>query len=211
MRRRIQLCAVFLLGSFVCVASLVRVVVVQGLGAGDVTWEMIPATIWSFCEPATAIICACLPAISTMFRRSKQDGSTARTWYGTSSSARRSEKTSSSMARSRGDTLSRIEQPDETDYLARARGPSEGSESLDPEFPMNAIAYDQTRPQARPIVQNLQQPAEEQTQNISQTSTLLEDLEAARGTEPQEVEETRSRPRTPDNRDSWAFDVLNVI
>ena len=102
--------------------------------------EMIPATIWSFCEPATAIICACLPAISTMFRRSKQDGSTARTWYGTSSSARRSEKTSSSMARSRGDTLSRIEQPDETDYLARARGPSEGSESLDPEFPMNAIA-----------------------------------------------------------------------
>ncbi|KAK3670654.1 hypothetical protein LTR78_009489 [Recurvomyces mirabilis] len=60
-RQKWSLISVFLLGSFVCVTTLVRVGKLK-IGA-DTTWSGTESVMWSCIEANTGIICACLPLL----------------------------------------------------------------------------------------------------------------------------------------------------
>ncbi|KAF2109445.1 hypothetical protein BDV96DRAFT_554693 [Lophiotrema nucula] len=63
-------CGILLLGSFVCVASVVRIVMMDKLvKAHDFTWAMCQVFIWSCVEPFIGILCACLPTFAPLVRR----------------------------------------------------------------------------------------------------------------------------------------------
>ncbi|OJJ66259.1 hypothetical protein ASPBRDRAFT_138327 [Aspergillus brasiliensis CBS 101740] len=68
-RKKIAVCLILALGSFVCVASAVRIYVLyQFTQARDITWMMGPLFIWSSIEPSVAIVCACLPHLRPLAR-----------------------------------------------------------------------------------------------------------------------------------------------
>ncbi|OGM51082.1 hypothetical protein ABOM_000376 [Aspergillus bombycis] len=68
-RKKIAICAILALGSFGCIASVVRIYFVHQFGqSADVTWMMGPLFIWSTIEPAVAIVCACLPHLAPLAR-----------------------------------------------------------------------------------------------------------------------------------------------
>ncbi|KAK4674900.1 hypothetical protein QC764_503070 [Podospora pseudoanserina] len=61
---------ILLLGSFVCVASAIRIVMMDQLvKSPDFTWAMSKVFIWSCCEPFIGIVCACLPTYAPLVRR----------------------------------------------------------------------------------------------------------------------------------------------
>lgn len=61
---KIALILVFLLGGFVCITSILRATyLAASSGITDVTWALIPVTVWSTIEINTGIICACTPII----------------------------------------------------------------------------------------------------------------------------------------------------
>ncbi|KAI4252331.1 MAG: hypothetical protein LQ352_004359 [Teloschistes flavicans] len=103
--KKIGVCALFLLGGFVCVTSIVRLYYLEAVDSGhgvDPTWENVNAAIWSCVEPCIGIVCACLPVMSPLLRthvvslatsafrsrskRSKQSGSSGYTGEGSSRS-----------------------------------------------------------------------------------------------------------------------------
>ncbi|RDW65716.1 putative integral membrane protein Pth11-like [Aspergillus mulundensis] len=64
---------VFLLGSFVCVASAIRMWYMVRLGHNrDWTWLLGDAYVWTAVEPCIGIVCACLPALNPLVRRGLQ-------------------------------------------------------------------------------------------------------------------------------------------
>ncbi|KFA64284.1 hypothetical protein S40285_06070, partial [Stachybotrys chlorohalonatus IBT 40285] len=70
--QKIMVCGILLLGSFVCVASAVRIVMMYRLvNAAGFTWAMSNVFIWSCCEPFVGIICACLPTYAPLVRRGR--------------------------------------------------------------------------------------------------------------------------------------------
>jgi len=61
---------ILLLGGFVCVASAVRIFMMDKLvDSPDFTWAMSKVFIWSCCEPFIGIVCACLPTYAPLVRR----------------------------------------------------------------------------------------------------------------------------------------------
>ncbi|CAG8037110.1 unnamed protein product [Penicillium salamii] len=67
--QKIAICSLFLLGGFVCVASIVRIHYLTFLnGTEDVTWTLSEVAVWSVVEPAIGIICACLPYLQPLIR-----------------------------------------------------------------------------------------------------------------------------------------------
>ncbi|KAI9886879.1 MAG: hypothetical protein M1823_001315 [Watsoniomyces obsoletus] len=67
-RQKIALTSVFLLGGFVCVASIVRVPYLWMLTtSGDPTWYSVNAAIWTMVEVDLGIVCACLPVMRPLF------------------------------------------------------------------------------------------------------------------------------------------------
>jgi len=68
-RRKITVMGIMLLGSFVCVASIVRIYYLVVLQTDiDLTWIMSPVFIWSSVEPAIGILSACLPVCGPLIR-----------------------------------------------------------------------------------------------------------------------------------------------
>ncbi|KAF4996086.1 hypothetical protein FDECE_12582 [Fusarium decemcellulare] len=68
--QKLAVCGILLLGAFVCVASIIRIVSMDKLvKASDFTWYMAQVFIWSCCEPFVGIICACLPTYGPFLRR----------------------------------------------------------------------------------------------------------------------------------------------
>ncbi|CDM29535.1 hypothetical protein DTO013E5_5138 [Penicillium roqueforti] len=68
--QKLAVVGILLLGSFVCVASICRIISLQNNTHGtDATWTMAPVFIWSSVEPFVGIICACLPTFGPFFRR----------------------------------------------------------------------------------------------------------------------------------------------
>ncbi|OAL05468.1 hypothetical protein IQ06DRAFT_212384 [Phaeosphaeriaceae sp. SRC1lsM3a] len=62
--QKIAICLVFLLGSFVCFASLYRIITITHLvQTVDISWAKSDVFIWSSVEPSIGIICACLPTL----------------------------------------------------------------------------------------------------------------------------------------------------
>ncbi|KAL8895375.1 MAG: hypothetical protein Q9192_003675 [Flavoplaca navasiana] len=86
--KKIGVLAIFLLGSFVCITSIVRFFYVGQIVPFDATWTQVNVTIWSVIEPSTGIVSACLPIMGPLLRvrladvrslswftRTKSDGS----------------------------------------------------------------------------------------------------------------------------------------
>ncbi|KAH7067116.1 hypothetical protein FB567DRAFT_259816 [Paraphoma chrysanthemicola] len=72
MRRKIGVGLLLMTGSFVCVVSLIRVqIVVKGMHTTTVdgTWGMVANFNWLLIEMWLGIVCTCLPALHTFFRR----------------------------------------------------------------------------------------------------------------------------------------------
>ncbi|KAJ5555276.1 hypothetical protein N7461_003746 [Penicillium sp. DV-2018c] len=67
-RQKWILTGIFLLGGFVCVVSIIRVVNFDGSSFADPTYESVGPVTWSSVEQSVAIICACLPTFRPLFR-----------------------------------------------------------------------------------------------------------------------------------------------
>ncbi|MCJ1408687.1 hypothetical protein MMC19_002762 [Ptychographa xylographoides] len=68
---KLALSSVFLLGGFIVVVSIVRVVILNSLQQVDITWEFVDAGIWTSVEPAIGVCSACLPIMRSLWIRSK--------------------------------------------------------------------------------------------------------------------------------------------
>ncbi|PQE09656.1 integral membrane protein [Rutstroemia sp. NJR-2017a BVV2] len=75
-RKKVSVAGIMLLGSFVCVASIVRIYYLTKLTTAiDITYILGPAFGWSSLEPSVAIIGACLPTFAPLFRGIRNKGS----------------------------------------------------------------------------------------------------------------------------------------
>ncbi|KAJ5443477.1 uncharacterized protein N7458_007349 [Penicillium daleae] len=69
MKQKVMITNLFLIGVFVCIASIVRLHYLAYLNGNlDITWVMSNISIWSTVEPCLGIICACLPALQPLVR-----------------------------------------------------------------------------------------------------------------------------------------------
>ncbi|ODM18128.1 hypothetical protein SI65_05999 [Aspergillus cristatus] len=67
--QKIMVCGIFMLGGFVCVASIVRIHFMTFLKSSvDITWIMSDVFIWSSVEPCIGIVCTCLPTLQPLLR-----------------------------------------------------------------------------------------------------------------------------------------------
>ncbi|KAF2024802.1 hypothetical protein EK21DRAFT_77914 [Setomelanomma holmii] len=67
--QKIAICLMFLLGSFVCFASLYRIVTIAHLvETTDISWAKSDVFIWSSVEPSVGIISGCLPTLRPLLK-----------------------------------------------------------------------------------------------------------------------------------------------
>lgn len=63
-RTRGGLCAIFAVGVFVCITSVLRITTLNiATSYKDITWDSIPSSMWTVIESNLGVICACLPAL----------------------------------------------------------------------------------------------------------------------------------------------------
>ncbi|KAI9830325.1 MAG: hypothetical protein M1838_005815, partial [Thelocarpon superellum] len=62
-KQRVALSLIFMLGGFVCIASIIRLPNMQLLFTNDPLWTGYAPTIWSEVEVNLGIVCACLPTL----------------------------------------------------------------------------------------------------------------------------------------------------
>ncbi|PGH02831.1 hypothetical protein GX51_04443 [Blastomyces parvus] len=68
--KKILVSSLFLLGTFVCIVSIVRIKFMGDLAkAKDVTFILVNIFLWSFVEPCIGIVCACLPTLRPLLQR----------------------------------------------------------------------------------------------------------------------------------------------
>lgn len=72
---KLALNGVFALGTFVCFASIYRIVVLFWISPMDPTYTVYQATLWTHIEPAVGLICSNLPIIRGLFPALKLKGS----------------------------------------------------------------------------------------------------------------------------------------
>ncbi|KAI8946319.1 hypothetical protein F4801DRAFT_73344 [Xylaria longipes] len=81
LRRRLSLSLVFLLGGFVCIASIVRITALLTIKTTDLTYSFHNSTIWTLIEMNLSIVCACLPilpsAVTVFIKYRKPDNNSA--------------------------------------------------------------------------------------------------------------------------------------
>ncbi|KAL9625282.1 MAG: hypothetical protein Q9160_000684 [Pyrenula sp. 1 TL-2023] len=66
-RQRIGLIAIFAVGFFVCITSILRLHALYTISISeDVTWDNVGAGAWSSLEVNVAVICACLPMLKPL-------------------------------------------------------------------------------------------------------------------------------------------------
>ncbi|KAL8832142.1 MAG: hypothetical protein Q9170_005001 [Blastenia crenularia] len=69
-KRKIGIVLVFATGAFVCAVAIIRQYIAYTSGEGtDPSWGIIPIKIWMALEVNIAIIIACLPALTPLFKR----------------------------------------------------------------------------------------------------------------------------------------------
>ncbi|KAL8695737.1 MAG: hypothetical protein Q9224_003197 [Gallowayella concinna] len=66
-KQKISVSGIFLLGGLVCVASLMRLLSTGDLKAQDFPYKAVNLYMWSQIEPATALVCACIPTYRPLF------------------------------------------------------------------------------------------------------------------------------------------------
>ncbi|KAI1496240.1 hypothetical protein F5X99DRAFT_400945 [Biscogniauxia marginata] len=74
-KRKILVSLVFMVGTFVCVTSIVRIVFLYNIDLNDVTWSLTPSGIWTIIEMNSSIICACLPVLPSLFKHRRIESS----------------------------------------------------------------------------------------------------------------------------------------
>ena len=74
-KHKLALSGVFLLGGFIVVVSIVRVVILSRIQDVDITWTLVDGAIWTGVEPAIAVISACLPIMRSLwiYKREKSE------------------------------------------------------------------------------------------------------------------------------------------
>ncbi|MDI1490806.1 MAG: hypothetical protein OHK93_002010 [Ramalina farinacea] len=68
-RNRSTLTAIFLTAGFVCIISIIRLIVLSRLSDADVTWNYVDSAIWSAAEPCMGVISACIPSLHPLVKR----------------------------------------------------------------------------------------------------------------------------------------------
>ncbi|KAF5024162.1 hypothetical protein F66182_3797 [Fusarium sp. NRRL 66182] len=69
-KQKIMLLAIFSLGFFTCIISIIRIRTLKvAASTKDPNWDNVDAAIWSFLEIAIAVITACLPTLRPVFSR----------------------------------------------------------------------------------------------------------------------------------------------
>ncbi|KAI9843173.1 MAG: hypothetical protein M1838_002736 [Thelocarpon superellum] len=69
LKQKISVTALFLLGTFVVIASIIRVTTFNDVVAADITYTLVVSSTWSTVEQSVGIICACLPVLPPLFHR----------------------------------------------------------------------------------------------------------------------------------------------
>ncbi|KAL3478258.1 hypothetical protein BJX99DRAFT_224539 [Aspergillus californicus] len=68
--QKLAISGIFLLGGFVCVATIVRIYTITKMKSSvDITWVIGDAMIWSNVEPCIGIVSSCLPTLRPLLRR----------------------------------------------------------------------------------------------------------------------------------------------
>ncbi|KAL9118183.1 MAG: hypothetical protein Q9187_005275 [Circinaria calcarea] len=70
-RDKAILSGMFFLGSFVCVASVMRIVTIADVEHSDASYTALPGATWSVIEAELAIICACLPTLRPLISKTE--------------------------------------------------------------------------------------------------------------------------------------------
>ncbi|CAF9926230.1 MAG: hypothetical protein ALECFALPRED_003396 [Alectoria fallacina] len=66
-RQKMALSGIFTLGALVCVASLMRIITIDLVKGGDLTYTIVTCYMWSQVEPTMAIVCACFTTLRPLF------------------------------------------------------------------------------------------------------------------------------------------------
>ena len=66
-KHKLALSGVFLLGGFVVIVSIIRVIVLSQMVQVDITWTLVDGAIWTTVEPAVAVVSACLPIMRSLW------------------------------------------------------------------------------------------------------------------------------------------------
>ena len=88
--------SIFLLGGFVCVASIIRACYLSQVVAEDPLWTNVNGGIWSVIEPGVGIVAACLPTMGAILRKTFSLQSIRQTFVALATSVRFSNKTDKS-------------------------------------------------------------------------------------------------------------------
>ncbi|KAI2616873.1 hypothetical protein GGR54DRAFT_631611 [Hypoxylon sp. NC1633] len=131
-QKKLAVCGVMLLGSFVCVASIVRIwAFADFIKATDLTWSMARVFLWSSIEPAIGIVSACLPSLRPLYRRAKNKVSSNGTKQGSSANwGNKGSRGPNSYVRFGGDHESRSAADDEVALTRITKGPSGSDETI---------------------------------------------------------------------------------
>ena len=69
LKQKLLLAGIFLLGGFVCIVSVVRLVAIlqTNYSSPDVSWNMTESVMWPYVELNVAVVCACLPSYKPLY------------------------------------------------------------------------------------------------------------------------------------------------
>ena len=71
--RKIGVIGLFILGSFVCVAAVIRLPLLRQINYADFSWSVTDVAIWYVVECNIGILCACLPVMWPFFKKHLPD------------------------------------------------------------------------------------------------------------------------------------------
>jgi len=66
--QKLAISSIFLLGGFVCLASIIRYTYLKEVIPVDITFTNLPAGIWSLIEMSIGLVCACLPVMRPLLQ-----------------------------------------------------------------------------------------------------------------------------------------------
>ena len=90
--QKLILTGIFAVAGFVCIVSIIRLVVLSRLNIEDVTWNYVNSAIWTATEPAMGVVSACLPSLRPLWSlvwKGSYRGPTRQSTQGNSSTASR--------------------------------------------------------------------------------------------------------------------------
>ncbi|OJJ00155.1 hypothetical protein ASPVEDRAFT_149127 [Aspergillus versicolor CBS 583.65] len=101
-RQKVLLTGIFLMGSFVCVVSLLRIISFDVSDRRDPTYTQVPSSTWSSVEQGIGIVCACLPTLRPLRRLCACGGRFRRDSWKRSASSTSASNSNSNSNRSSG-------------------------------------------------------------------------------------------------------------